>query len=123
MKKAIGIFLCLLLTAALLTPAFAAGEYVHSGPLEALRTETGLDTPCCGIFRCAACGETYEATVTPADVGLPIVKIEGSLEGISKTNKVTVSAAYDDGSGVAFTSSATLKWQGGSSVSFPIKQI
>ena len=42
MKKAIGIFLCLLLTAALFTPAFAAGEHVHSGPLEALRTETEL---------------------------------------------------------------------------------
>jgi hypothetical protein len=51
---------------------------------------------------------------------MPIVKIEGSMEGISKTNKVTVSTAYDDGAGVAFSSSATLKWQGGSSASLPL---
>jgi hypothetical protein len=114
------VILCLLLAVSLLIPAFAAGEHEHAGPLEALRTETGLDTPCCGVFRCSLCGETYEATVTPADVGMPIVKIEGSMEGISKTNKVTVSTAYDDGAGVAFSSSATLKWQGGSSASLPL---
>ena len=121
MKKTVCMLLSALLTALLFVPAFAAGEHTHDGVLEALRTEPGLEKPCCGVFRCAACGETYEASVTPADVGMPIIKIEGSLAGISKTNKVTVSAAYDDGAGVAFTSGATLKWQGGSSVSYPKK--
>ena len=54
----------MLLTTLTLVPAFAAGEHEHAGVLEALRTETGLSTPCCGVFRCAKCGETYEATAT-----------------------------------------------------------
>ena len=123
MKKTVSVFLCALLTALLLVPAFAEGEHVHSGVLEALCTETGLDVPCCGIFRCAECGQTYEATVTPADVGMPIVKLEGSMEGISKQNKVTLTASYDDGAGVAFTSSATLKWQGGLFGQLPQKEL
>ena len=122
MKRLISILLAAVILVAGLPMTVFAG-HTHTGVLQSLKTTGGQSVPCCGVFRCSGCGETYEATVTPADVGMPIVKVEGSLEGISKTNKVTVSAAYDDGSGVAFTSSATLKWQGGSSVSFPIKQI
>lgn len=121
MKKTICLLLCAVLIFSAALPAAAAGDHVHAGPLESLRTEAGLDTPCCGVFRCSACGETYEASVTPADVGMPIVKIEGSLAGISKENKVTVNVNYDDGKGVAVASSATLKWQGGSSVGYPKK--
>ena len=51
MKKSVSVLLVLLLSAALLLPAFAAGGHTHAGPLEALRTEAGLTTPCCGVFR------------------------------------------------------------------------
>ena len=121
MKKAFCVILCVLLAAPLLTAAFAVGMHEHGGVLEALRTEADLETPCCGVFRCSECGEQYEASVTPADVGMPIVKLEGSMEGISKNNKVTLTASYDDGNRVAFTSSATLKWQGGTSVNYTKK--
>lgn len=120
MKRIIGIILCSLLVILSIVPAFADSGHNHSGVLEALKTEAGLSVARCGIFRCSECGETYEASVDPADVGMPIVQIEGSLDGISKTNKVTVDIAYDDGS-VSFVSPATLKWQGGSSVGYPKK--
>ena len=123
-KKTLSLFLCVLtvvMTAAFASPAYSSGTHTHKGVLEALRTEAGLDIPCCGIFRCAECGETYEASVTPADVGMPIVKLEGSMKGISKEKKVTLDASYDDGNGTAFTSGATLKWQGASSIEYPKK--
>ena len=121
MKKAVSVFLCAVLAFALPFPSFAGDAHEHAGPLEALSTEEGSEIPCCGIFRCAECGETYEATVTPADVGMPIMELEGSLDGISKENKVTVTARCNDGAGVAFESRATLKWQGGVSVEYPKK--
>ena len=121
MKKILVVILCIFMTAASATAPSAADGHEHSGVLEALRTEEGLDVPCCGVFRCSECGETYEASVTPADVGMPIVRLEGSMEGISKSQKVTLDFSYDDGNGVAFTSSATLKWQGSSSLAYPKK--
>ncbi len=120
MKKTLGILLSALLAFLCLSPVSAAGAHEHSGPLEALRTEAGLQTPCCGVFRCSACGGTYEASVTPADVGMPIVKTTGSLAGISKENKVTVNVAYSDGA-MRFESAATLKWQGGTSLRYAKK--
>lgn len=120
-KKAISLLLTVLLAGLLLLPATAAGAHEHTGVLEGLRTDKVSGVSCCGVFRCTQCGETYNATVTPADVGLPIVQITGSLSGISKTKEVQANISFDDGRGVAFTSAASFKWQGGTSTSYPKK--
>ena len=92
----------------------ACSGHRHKGTLVSLSTAQGQEIPCCGVFCCAECGETYEKSVTYADVGLPVVNVTGSLEGISKETRVTVTVKIDGP--VSFTSAATLKWQGVSSL-------
>ena len=114
---------CILIVTLLLTcTAFLAAcgkKHVHSGSLTALHTDEVPGVPCCGTFLCTECGETYEASVTYKNVGLPVVQIEGDLEGISKTDKVTATVLYDGD--VSFTSNATLKWQGKITLTYPKK--
>lgn len=103
------------------TGAYAQDAHMHSGTLQALRIDSVPGIPCCGEFLCDSCGETYLASVTSADVGLPVLKLNGSFDGISKDQKVTVLAQYDEAGALAFSSNATLKWQGATSVSYPKK--
>ncbi len=114
---------CGILIAAMLfaLAAFAACErgHSHSGVLTALRTDDASPIPCCGVFRCGECGETYEATVTYKDAGLPVIRIDGDLTGISKTDKVKAEAVYDGE--ISFTCGVVLKWQGESSLLYPKK--
>ena len=76
MKK----ILCAVLTAVLLltvcAPA-AQAKHTHSGVLQSLKTTAGQSVPCCGVFKCSSCGQTYEASVTAKDVGMPVVNITG----------------------------------------------
>ncbi|MBQ9505900.1 MAG: CotH kinase family protein [Clostridia bacterium] len=111
--------LALLQLFAFITAFSACAGHSHTGVLTALRTDTASGVPCCGVFQCTECGETYEAGVTYRDVGLPVVRIEGDLEGISKENKKTATVIYDGD--ISFTSRATLKWQGESSLLYPKK--
>ncbi len=108
----------LLLCAAVLLPA-GCGTHKHTGTLTALKTDAPGPIPCCGVFRCDTCGETYEESVSYKNTGLPVVRIEGGTEGISKTEKVTATLHYDGET--AFTTLASLKWQGESSLLFPKK--
>ena len=118
-RNALCCFLALLLSAAGLQSLAGCGRHVHNGTLTALKTESGTAIPRCGVFLCADCGETYEASVTYKNTGLPVVSIDGDLSGISKTEKVTVTLTYDGA--VSFESLATLKWQGGSTLQYPKK--
>ena len=70
------------------------------------------------VTACADCGEAMGNT---QNVDLPILAITGSLEGISKENKVKVSVNYYDQTRGDFACDATLKWQGGSSIAYPKK--
>lgn len=51
-----------------------------------------------------------------ADYNLPLLKLTGSMAGISKSNKVKLTYAYGDLSG-----GCTLKWQGASSINYDKK--
>lgn len=78
-----------------------------------------IDNP--GLFKCDACKETFVKTVTPEDVRLPVLSITGDFTGMSKDVKKKLHAVYEDKSGIKFDSDCTLKWQGGSSISYPKK--
>lgn len=73
-----------------------------------------------GTFYCDRCKTTTVKEIKPADIGMPVVSINGSLEGISKENKVNVSFTYDS-EDQTFTCEATLKVQGATSAEYPKK--
>lgn len=50
--------------------------------------------------------------------GMPVINLSGSLDGISKNKKVTVGVSYSSET-KSFSSKATLKIQGGTSIYFP----
>lgn len=69
----------------------------HSGHITSLKeilTGTDCATDFCGRFYCEDCRETYYAPITCDDIGIPIVNIKGSLDGISKDVKVNVNIDY-----------------------------
>ncbi len=94
-------------------------ELVHNKTLTGLVT-TSSDITNPGIFNCGVCNdhETIE-TVTYEDLGMPILSLTGSMDGISKDNKITINYSYD--AETDYSGSATLKWQGSSSVYYPKK--
>ncbi len=115
---------CILLTVAVLAAAMPAlpamAAHTHTGNLQSLKTASGQSTPCCGVFRCTQCGLTYEATVTAKDVGIPIVKLEGDLSGMTKDRKITARLSFES-EDRSFTTCTTMKWQGDSSLRYPKK--
>ena len=117
-------FLCVLLAAVVLAAGFPAAPalaaHTHTGELQSLKTAGGQSVPCCGVFRCSDCGATYEATVTPKDVGMPIVKLEGDLSGMTKETKITARLIFESEER-SFVTNATMKWQGDSSLRYPKK--
>lgn len=121
MKKAISLILVFLLLCTGTVPmAFAADGHTHTGVLQSLKTEAGLATPRCGVFKCSACGATYEASVTSRDVGMPIVELTGDLSGMTKEQKVTAHLAFSSASR-SFETDATMKWQGDTSLRYAKK--
>ncbi|MBQ6495681.1 MAG: CotH kinase family protein [Firmicutes bacterium] len=96
-------------------------DHQHSPKLIDVTTgNIGADIPYCGRFFCKDCHSFYYDSLTPDDLGMPIMDISGSLDGVSKTVKKTVSISYMSGDG-NFESDATIKWQGGSSIYYPKK--
>lgn len=73
-----------------------------------------------GTFTCAGCNDSFVRAITHEDVNMPIVSITGSLDGISKENKVTVGFDYQSAD-QSFTCTATLKVQGATSADYPKK--
>ncbi len=121
MKKTLSLVLALvLLLSACPLAGVASGAHEHRGALESLRTEAGLSTKFCGVFRCDECGQTYEAPITYKDAGMPVMNIEGSLDGISKDTKVLVKTSYKS-EDLSFDSFATLKIQGFTSIRYAKK--
>lgn len=92
----------------------------HRYALSALDISQTPEKPYGGTFTCAGCGDFFESTVTHEDLGMPIVTITGSLEEISKENKVTVAFDYQNGK-ESFSCTATLKVQGATSAEYPKK--
>ena len=119
MKRIICVLLAAVLLAAGMPALPAVAAHTHSGALQSLNTSSGQSVPS-GVFRCAECGKTYEAPVTPGDVGMPIVRLEGDLNGMNKDRKITARLTFEsaDRSFVTFT---TMKWQGDSSLRYPKK--
>lgn len=96
-------------------------EHVHKRQLLEIMVNYGGKIEHCGKFYCEECGETYEASIVSEDInGMPILDIRGSLDGISKENKVIVDVTYRSPER-SFFSFATLKIQGATSASFPKK--
>ena len=124
MKKAIAVFI-VILTVLFCFPVtvFAvnnSSHINHKTHLQGLVTDENCETDFCGEFYCETCGKTYLAPVTYKDLGMPIINIEGSLEGMSKDKKKNVVISYSSES-LSFTSDATLKWQGNTSINYPKK--
>ena len=81
--------------------------------------EAELLTPGSHSRVCANCGETETSRCYP-DTGIPVIALEGSLDGIAKKNEVAMQANLfmDEGEIVSF---ASLKYQGHSSLHFDKK--
>lgn len=118
-KHVLCIFLACVMTLCSLCPLVSA-EHTHNGPLVSLKTDASAGIPCCGVFRCSSCGASYERSVTSADVGIPVVNIEGNLSGMTKENKVTAYLHFES-SERSFNTYTTMKWQGDSSLNYPKK--
>ena len=88
--------------------------HVHSRTLNEIITEQSGDT-FSGLFHCDECGSDYYDTITYQDVNMPVINISGSLDGISKENKVTATLQYKDGN-KSFDCTSTFKLQGASSI-------
>lgn len=125
-QKTTALILSILLLMSIM-PSFAAADtqyppphFQHLTRLEEILTGTDCETDFCGKFFCEDCQETYYAPITYEDVGMPIINLKGSLDGVSKDKKVTLDVDYSSAD-KTFTSSATFKVQGGSSAGFPKK--
>lgn len=80
--------------------------------------ETDIDF--CGEFKCSICSKVKYDSITYEDINMPILNISGSLDGISKENKININTSYYS-EGITFNTSATLKYQGSSSLGYPKK--
>ena len=74
----------------------------------------------CGTYICDNCNYEIQKSITTQDLGLPIVEFFGSIDGISKENKVKVGVKYTSEEN-SFECDATLKVQGASSAGYPKK--
>lgn len=92
----------------------------HSYKLSALLPGESPFIEKCGTFVCENCNESTQRSITTEDLGLPIVEFTGSLDGISKENKVKVGVKYTSEK-KSFECDATLKVQGASSAAYPKK--
>ena len=97
-------------------------EHVHLRELKkiVLGIPKEDEVPFCGRFYCSECSKYYYDSITSSDLGMPIVDIKGSLDGVSKTNKVEVKIDYFSEE-QSFESYATFKVQGASSSGYPKK--
>lgn len=92
----------------------------HKHALSELDISADPSLPYAGTFTCEACDDSFIRTITHEDIGMPIVNISGSLDGISKENKVKVTFDYKS-TDLNFTCMATLKVQGATSAAYPKK--
>ncbi len=74
----------------------------------------------CGTFKCSKCEHEIQDTIEPEDVGMPVIDLNGSFEGISKENEIKVSMTYSS-EDKNFDCDIKIKWQGASSLNYPKK--
>lgn len=74
----------------------------------------------CGEFECEVCHNNKKDNISSSDLNMPVLNINGSMEGISKENKIIVSINYEF-QNININSKATIKWQGSSSIVYPKK--
>lgn len=105
-----------------LTTVFPAYRevHVHDYELFELVTEENYAVDCAGKLKCSGCTKVIERSVDNEDIGLPVVRFNGSIEGVSKDNKVKIAVDYLDGE-KDFFCYATLKVQGATSAEYPKK--
>lgn len=72
------------------------------------------------VYQCSICGTKKEEKITYEDLGMPIVFFDGSLDGISTKNRVTVDVSYESAES-SFNAKASLKVQGATSANYPKK--
>lgn len=89
--------------------------YGHNFKLEEVLAENKDNIARTGRFDCTRCDEVKYDTISSKDISLPIINITGSLDGISKENKIQASISYES-ENLTFSSDATFKLQGASSV-------
>lgn len=70
-----------------------------------------------GVVACKWCDRTETRTVTSEDLGIPVISLVGSLDGITKENLNTLRFTFDWGD-EDFTCYATFKLQGATSISY-----
>jgi hypothetical protein len=93
-------------------------RYLHNYELTSVTTESTAEANQ-GVYTCSVCDESKTDTVTYASLGMPILSLNGSMDGISKENKITIAYRYEGDN--VYEGTATLKWQGGSSINYPKK--
>jgi len=71
-------------------------------------------------YKCENCDYHFVKELEPSDIHIPIITFNGSLDDISKENKVQVNVKYES-EDMNFESIATLKLQGNSSLYYPKK--
>ena len=69
-------------------------KYNHRYVLNKLVLEHS-DIKNCGEFVCELCDKVIYKSISYNDVNIPILSLNGSMDGISKENKINISVSYD----------------------------
>ena len=78
------------------------------------------ETPFAAEYTCSICDRKITKSFGYEEIEIPLVEIEGDLDGISKTDKVQAVIRYQSEE-LSFEKNATLKWQGDTSLEYPKK--
>lgn len=89
----------------------------HTWELISISTAKSQQVPCAGTFRCADCQMTETRTVTSADLGVPVIRLEGTLTDAENTGSAEMRMVYDGGAQF-FDCRAVLTVQGATSAGF-----
>lgn len=73
----------------------------------------------CGLFQCDECNKTFYKSIDYADLGIPLVCLDGNIAEATKMNKVEINFSYYGEKN--FEETGTVKWQGSTSINFPKK--
>ena len=73
-----------------------------------------------GAFICNKCGRRVTGNLTSDNIGMPILYLNGDIDGISKENRKTVQVRYSSPNN-KFEADAVIKVQGSSSAYYPKK--
>ena len=98
-------------------PSVPADTCEHEWDLTAFVTEE-TTVAFAGEFTCKKCQKQEVRSFSYTDIDIPLINIEGDISEISKENKVNVNITCQSDE-KSFSSAATMKLQGNSSLSWP----